>query len=299
MTTQKTESAEPPITKGEREDLQRLIRQREKVLKSAAKQRSAEMLADFANAMGSEFAFDDDAVWKKATEEAEREVAKAQKAVAARCRELGIPDRFAPSLTLHWRNRGSDNIVDKRKGELRRIALTRIEAIEQKAIVEIEQACLEAQTRIAIAGLTSEAATAFVRALPSIETLMPALSYAEVAGGAEPPIIEQLVSPGALRQRRYRERHRALADNVDITPVTSQGTAVTSPAAAVTPPAAAGQLAGPKVTPTDNEAPAPATERSAEQHPHVDAPAADDGLSIPGFLKRGNKAVKTPSSPAK
>jgi hypothetical protein len=29
------------ITKGEREDLQRLIRQREKVLKSAAKQRSA------------------------------------------------------------------------------------------------------------------------------------------------------------------------------------------------------------------------------------------------------------------
>lgn len=35
------------MTKGEREDLHRLIRQREKVLKSAAKQRSADLLADF------------------------------------------------------------------------------------------------------------------------------------------------------------------------------------------------------------------------------------------------------------
>ena len=34
------------MTKGEREDLQRLIKQRERVLKSAAKQRSAELLAD-------------------------------------------------------------------------------------------------------------------------------------------------------------------------------------------------------------------------------------------------------------
>jgi hypothetical protein len=34
------------------EDLQRLVRQREKVLKSAAKQRSAELLADFENPDG-------------------------------------------------------------------------------------------------------------------------------------------------------------------------------------------------------------------------------------------------------
>ena len=40
------------MSKGEREDLQRLIRQREKVLTSAAKQRSAELLADFENQMG-------------------------------------------------------------------------------------------------------------------------------------------------------------------------------------------------------------------------------------------------------
>ena len=37
----------PAMTKGEREEFQRLVRQREKVLKSAAKQRSSELLADF------------------------------------------------------------------------------------------------------------------------------------------------------------------------------------------------------------------------------------------------------------
>ena len=172
------------MTKGEREDLQRLIRQREKVLKSAARQRSTELLADFENQMGQEFAFDQDHVWKAATEIAEREVQKAQKVVAARCRDLGIPDRFAPSLSLGWRARGYDNAVASRRAELRRMAETRIDAIESKAITEIEMGCLKAQEHIAIAGLTSDAARQFIEALPAINTLMPALSFAEIAGEA-------------------------------------------------------------------------------------------------------------------
>jgi hypothetical protein len=229
----KNDTSEPAITKGEREDLQRLIRQREKVLKSAAKQCSAEMLADFENQMGSEFAFDDDAVWKQAYEVADKEVAKAQKLSAARCRELGIPDRFAPDLTLHWRNRGYDNLLDTRKKELRCMAETRIQAIEQKAITQIEQSCLEAQTQLAIAGLTSEAAAAFVNALPRIETLMLALNYQEIAGEAEPPIVEQLVSPNAMRQRRYRDRQKALRDG-NVTPRAEQ-IAAPSPAETLVP----------------------------------------------------------------
>ena len=43
---------DPVMTKGEREDLQRLVRQRKKVLKSAAKQRSSDPLADFENQLG-------------------------------------------------------------------------------------------------------------------------------------------------------------------------------------------------------------------------------------------------------
>jgi hypothetical protein len=199
------------MSKHEREDLQRLVRQREKVLKSAAKQRSAELIADFENQMGAEYSFDQDEVWAVAAQAAKREVAKAQERVAARCAELGIPKRFAPSLGLHWTGRGYDNAIERRKAELRKMATSRVEAIERKAITEIEMQCLEAQTQLALAALTSQAARSIIDKLPDIETLMPRLSFAEIAGEAEPPIAEQLVSSNALRQRRYRER-QALRD---------------------------------------------------------------------------------------
>jgi hypothetical protein len=86
--------------------------------------------------------------------------------------------------------------------------VTRIAAIEAKAVTEIELGCLEAQTALAASGLTSQAALAFLDHLPKLEVLMPVLSYEQVAGEAKPPIAEQLTSPNALRQRRFRERHR-------------------------------------------------------------------------------------------
>jgi hypothetical protein len=184
------------MTRAEREDLQRLIRQRERLLKSAAKERSAELLADFENQMGQEYSFNQDEVWKKAREPADREVKKAQTQIAARCVELGIPKRFAPDLTLGWWGRG-ENALKERRSELRKMAQT-------------QMGSLEAQTELACAGLTSEAAKSFVDKLPAIADLMPMLSFAEVAGEAAPPVAEQLVSSNALRQRRHREKIAAL-----------------------------------------------------------------------------------------
>ncbi len=207
----------PAMPKGEREDLQRLVRQREKVLKSAAKLRSAEILADFENQIASEYSFDDDAVWAEAAKAANVEIEKAQKRVAARCQELGIPERFAPSLNLSWSHRGYDNSVKNRRVELQNVAEMRVKALEQKAVVEIEQASVEAQTELAIAGLTSDSARDFANRLPTVADLMPQLSYQEIAGEANPPLIEQLVTPNALRQRRFRERQQALRDG-DVTP---------------------------------------------------------------------------------
>jgi hypothetical protein len=117
--------------------------------------------------------------------------------------------------------------------ETARLAQTKVPAIERKAIVEIEMSCLQAQTEIAVAGLTSEAARGFVDRLPRIETLMPRLSFAEVAGEADPPIAEQLVSPNALRQRRFRERQAALSD---AGPALHNGQALQPPPPAADPP---------------------------------------------------------------
>src|SRR5262249_21787524 len=161
--------------------------------------------ADFENQIGTEFSFDDDEIWEQAMRAAMIEVDHAKQRIAARCRELGIPPRFAPTLEVQWVHRGYDNQVACRKVELRNMAKTRIAAMEAKAVVEVEVSCLKAQTELTVAGLTSEAARGFLEGLPGIETLMPKLSYAEVAGEAEPPVVEQLLSPGALRQRRHSD----------------------------------------------------------------------------------------------
>jgi len=191
------------MTRGEREELQRLVRQREKVQKSAAKQRSKELLADFESQISAEYSFDDDAVWAAAAKAAEGEVQKARGRVAARCQELGIPKQFAPSLHLSWSHRGYGNALASRRDELRRSAQAQIASMEQAAIVKIELGSVDLLTQIAAAGLTSEAARGFLSALPSVESLMPKLSYREVAAESDPPIVEQLITPNALRQRRW------------------------------------------------------------------------------------------------
>jgi len=53
-----------------------------------AKQRSAELIADFENQMGQEYSFDQDEVWAAAEKAAEPHVEKARAQIAARCREL-------------------------------------------------------------------------------------------------------------------------------------------------------------------------------------------------------------------
>jgi hypothetical protein len=200
------------MTKGEREDLVRLVRQREKVLKSAASQRSAELLADFENQMGQAYQFDQDETWAEAKNAAEREVERAQQKIKARCRELGIPERFAPSINLYWSSRGYENSIRDRREELRRMAMTKIGALQRAANTRIEVSCLEAHEQVVTAGLTSDAARAFIQTLPGVDTMMPQLSFAEFADEARPPVAEQLVGSNALRQRRHRERQKALRE---------------------------------------------------------------------------------------
>lgn len=169
----------PTMTKGEREDLLKLIRRREQVLKSSATQRSAELMAEFEQQIASEYSYDQDENWKQAAEDAGRAVQQAAAAIAARCEELGIPAKFAPSLHLNWNNRG-ENAVRERRAELRAVAKTRIAAIEKEARVKIERYSVELHTEVLAHGLTSEAARSFLEQLPAIETLMPPLEVGKI-----------------------------------------------------------------------------------------------------------------------
>lgn len=81
---------------------------------------------------------------------------------------------------------------------------------------------LHAQTEIAASALTSAAGQSFIAQLPTVEDLMPRLIYSEVSSEAEPPIIEQLISPNALRQRMLISEYRANAAFTDLEPRTRQ-----------------------------------------------------------------------------
>lgn len=167
------------MTKGERDDLVRLIKQRERVAKTAAEQRSAAMLAEFEERISATHKFATNEVWAAAVEAAVEAAKEANARVKAEADHLGIPEEFQPKLEYHWAQRG-ENEYRERREELRRVAKAEISSIEKLAMTQIETASLQAQTQIIANGLESEAALEFLSSLPAVETMMPALDIIQI-----------------------------------------------------------------------------------------------------------------------
>jgi hypothetical protein len=167
------------MTKSERTELGQLIRKRERVMKAAAVERGAALLADFERQSATIFHYDNDETWKKATEMAEKATDEANAIIAARCKELGIPEEFAPSTMFAWLGRGQNSTAGRR-AELRRVASTRIAAMVRQTQTKIEHLSLAAQTEVVANGLQSDAAKAFLEKMPALETLMPSFDALEI-----------------------------------------------------------------------------------------------------------------------
>jgi len=166
------------MTSRERRDLAQLVRRREKVAKSATRQRAAELTADVEAQLSAEYG-QDDARWATVTAAARVAVAKADAEVERICVEIGVPPEFRPGLHLGWYGRGQ-NASASRRNELRRVATTRIEALEAAARAEIERRSVEVQTELLAGGLTSSDARAFLLAMPGAEQLMPTMPLGEL-----------------------------------------------------------------------------------------------------------------------
>lgn len=182
--TTKRDEGGARMTKGERDDLLRLVRQRERVCKTAAAERSAALLADFEKQISTIYAFDNDATWNALYAEADKLMADINARVDARAGELSIPPEFRPKLRWMWDSRGEAKFADRR-AELRRTAKAEIEAAQKRARTEIEVASVNAQTEIMRQGLTSAAATAFLESLPAVEKLMPSLDVKRIEAQAD------------------------------------------------------------------------------------------------------------------
>jgi hypothetical protein len=160
-------------TAREREELVKLSRRHERFATTMAKQRTAQLMADVEEQLAAVYK-DDDERWREVTVEAKAVVDAANEHILARCREFGIPEELAPALSLGWAGRG-ENFSKERRAELRRVAQTRLAAVEQAAITEIQRACLAFETAVLAGGLVSDAARSLLDRLPSAEALMPPL----------------------------------------------------------------------------------------------------------------------------
>lgn len=167
------------MTKGERDDLIRLIKQRERVCKTAADQRSTAMLAEFEQKISAVHDFATNEVWKAASDAAIAAAEKANEEVEAEADKLGIPKEFQPKINFSWARRG-ENEYRQRREELRRVAKAEIETLEKCARVQIETESVRAQTEVIANGLNSADAIEFLNNLPAIESMMPMLDVTEI-----------------------------------------------------------------------------------------------------------------------
>jgi hypothetical protein len=136
--------------------------------------------ADFEAQLAAEYAWDDDEIWAEAHQIADDAIADGNARVAERCRELGIPPRFAPSLEYHWFRRGQ-NASKQRREELRKVARTRLDAMTKGAQLQIDRAALDVQTYLVSEGLETDAARRFLESgLSTVESLMPPLAVPEI-----------------------------------------------------------------------------------------------------------------------
>ncbi len=170
-------------TRRERDDLARIARiarMSARVARTSVAQREAELLADVEAQLSAVYKFDKP-LWAEITSEAEQAITAAHEKLAARCRELGIPEEFRPSLHLGWRGRGENAFADRR-AELRRKAQTRIAAVGKAAKAQIERAEADVLIELLAAGLTTDSAQAFLAAMPTAEQLMPPVALVELEG---------------------------------------------------------------------------------------------------------------------
>jgi hypothetical protein len=164
-----------PMTRTDRESLLKVCRLRAKVAKADVAALGAERKAEFERQLATIYSFDDDAVWKQAMAEAAAAARDAQKIVEERCKRLGIPREFAPEISgPDWYSRG-ENAVAERRGELRKVAYTKIEQLSKEANAEIDRRSAETQTNLLAIGLDTEQAKAYLEAMPGAAQLLPAV----------------------------------------------------------------------------------------------------------------------------
>jgi hypothetical protein len=162
------------MTKSERDSLAKLVRARAKVAKNEIESHTARIMATVEAQLAARYP-ENHPAWAEITEHANRAVTEANDYIARRCRELGIPERFRPSINYYWSGRG-ENAFNDRRAELRRAAKTELAARVKTAKNTVDRRMVDLLTQLAAGMLESSQAKNFLAAIPAVDDLMPPIT---------------------------------------------------------------------------------------------------------------------------
>ena len=171
--------AERRMTKAEQANLLRLGKLNKDGAIAAQKEQTKAALAEFEMRLASEFSYDQREAWADLMSSAKAHVDEIERKLAEDCRRLGIPENFRPEIAVQWYGRG-ENASKGRRTELRRVAVTRLAALEASAVVRIEDGYRRFQTAVLTAAIDSDEARQLLAGLPTAEQLLPDVDYQSV-----------------------------------------------------------------------------------------------------------------------
>jgi hypothetical protein len=116
--------------------------------------------------------------------------------LARRCQERGIREIFRPTIHMRMSNRG-DHSYSPRRVELRRLAIARIDAMAADGKYALEKWRGDKQTELLDGVLQSSEAQGFFASLPTAETLLPPLTFAQIDTLATSPGLRLVDNKGA------------------------------------------------------------------------------------------------------
>jgi hypothetical protein len=165
------------MTPKDRDALLKHQQDRERVLKTTAKRRSADMLAQFEVELQHRHEIQDNEVFSRVTEVLGVAIGKAMDEVNKECERLHIPSRFRPRIRSGWSPGGLMN-VDRKL--MLAIAEKQAKAQEMRAYEVIEQEILDTKTKILAASFDTDIALEMLSSMPPLEALIPPLSFATI-----------------------------------------------------------------------------------------------------------------------
>jgi hypothetical protein len=167
------------MSKAEQQNLLRLCRLNKDGAIAAQKERTKTALAEFEMRLASKFAYDQREAWADLMASTQRHATEMDRQLAEDCRRLGIPENFRPSINVSWYERG-ENASKDRRTELRRVAVSRLAALEAAANARIEDGYRRFQTAVLTAAIDSDEARQLLAGLPTAERLLPDVDYQSV-----------------------------------------------------------------------------------------------------------------------